>query len=115
MLPDDHGRGEVWLVWPVRARERVCSISDEVEFDKQARFMMYEVVIYASGVEIPFLAFELNVLQFLNVAPSQLHPEGWAWIRVLQCLGEYKGVWLSVRLFSAFSKWFGLLRMISRK
>ncbi|RDY09673.1 hypothetical protein CR513_05939, partial [Mucuna pruriens] len=30
------------------------------------------------GVVLPFDCFAANVLQILEVAPSQLHPNGWA-------------------------------------
>lgn len=76
LLPGDRGRGEVWLIQPMRVGKRVCFVSNEVEFDEQTKFSMYEVVMNAVGVT--FLAFESNALQFLNVAPSQPHPEGCA-------------------------------------
>lgn len=66
LLRVDHGHGEVCLIQPMRADERVCSVSDKVKFDKQANFSMYEVVMNAIGVDIPFLMFEVNVLRFLN-------------------------------------------------
>lgn len=101
LLPGGRGRGKVWLVRSMRAGERVCSIFDEVEFDEQAKFAMYEVVMNAIGVEIPLSAFESNVLRFLIVAPSQLHLEGWAWIRFLHNLADYKGTSAVLCIFSS--------------
>lgn len=80
LISADHGRGEVWLIQPMQVCDRVCFVFDEVEFDIHAKLVMYEVLMNAIGMEVPFSTFEVNVLRFLNDA--LLHPEGWAWIQV---------------------------------
>lgn len=54
--------GEVWALQQMKAEERVCSYFDEVEFGEQAKFTMYEVVMNAIGVEIPFFRFLIECL-----------------------------------------------------
>ncbi|RDX61092.1 hypothetical protein CR513_60705, partial [Mucuna pruriens] len=39
---------------------------------------MYKTLFKDLGVTIPFDAFTVGVLRILEVAPSQLHPNGWA-------------------------------------
>lgn len=54
LISADHGRGEVWLIQPMRVCDRVCFVFDEVEFDIHAKLVMYEVLMNAIGMEVPF-------------------------------------------------------------
>jgi hypothetical protein len=42
------------------------------------------------NLSLPFTNFELMLLNALNVAPTQLHPNGWAFVRAFElvCLGR---------------------------
>jgi hypothetical protein len=44
-------------------------------------YYMYAAVLEEFRVQIPFNAFEMDVLKILNVAPSQILPNTWAFIR----------------------------------
>jgi hypothetical protein len=52
-------------------------------------FYMYASVITNLNLWFPFTNFEFAILQALNVAPSQLHPNSWAFVKAyeLVCLG----------------------------
>jgi len=47
----------------------------------------------------PFNYFELGVLSHLKVAPSQLHPLSWAFVKVYQFWCDYKRRQPNFRLF----------------
>lgn len=54
LLSSDYYHDKVRLVQPMRANSRVCSSFDKMEFDEQAKYTMYEVVMNINSVEIPF-------------------------------------------------------------
>ncbi|RDX68619.1 hypothetical protein CR513_52359, partial [Mucuna pruriens] len=58
---------------PCTTKERVFMRAQEGEPDY---IYMYETILRELGVILPFDAFEVDVLRRLNVAPSQLHPNG---------------------------------------
>jgi len=47
-------------------------------------FFMYARVMKDSCIVIPFDDSYSDVLRFLNIAPTQLHPNGWAYVRAFQ-------------------------------
>jgi len=47
---------------------------------------MYEPVLEEFGVKISFTRFEMDVLRLLNVAPTQIRPNSWAFIRGFEIL-----------------------------
>ncbi|RDX87039.1 hypothetical protein CR513_31532, partial [Mucuna pruriens] len=51
-------------------------------------FFFYEPVFLKLGIKLPFTAFERSVLRALNVTPSQLHPNSWAFVRAFELLCE---------------------------
>ena len=72
---------------PCDADERVCDQLLEGAVDMS--FLMYMAVIEEYGLTIPFCAFKIDVLKFLNVAPSQILPNSWAFIRGLEILCKF--------------------------
>ncbi|MCI11898.1 hypothetical protein A2U01_0033000, partial [Trifolium medium] len=64
---------------------------------------MYEVIFESMQVTLPFTKFKLELLNILRVAPSQIHPSGWALIKAYQFWFQYvKGkvpIWLFLNLF----------------
>jgi hypothetical protein len=50
---------------------------------------MYSKVMENLNLSRPFTDFELAMLNALNVSPTQLHPNGWAFVRAFElvCLG----------------------------
>ncbi|KAK7301979.1 hypothetical protein RJT34_12856 [Clitoria ternatea] len=65
---------------------------------------MYEMVFSKIGVRLPLTEFEMGVLQFLDCAPSQLHPNGWGLVRSLEVLGEYFHFVPTVALFFTYCR-----------
>jgi len=51
-------------------------------------FHMYGVVLEEFGVWIPFTLFQMDVMRFSNVAPTQIRPNSWAFIRGFEILCE---------------------------
>jgi len=49
---------------------------------------MYGAVLEEFGVQIPFTLFQMDVLRLLNVAPTQIRPNSWAFIRGFEILCE---------------------------
>jgi len=69
-------------ILPCGEGENVCAQhpeGDEV-------YYMYVAVLEEFGVQIPLNAFEMDVLKVLNVEPSQIHPNSWAFIRGFEIL-----------------------------
>ncbi|RDX98562.1 hypothetical protein CR513_18503, partial [Mucuna pruriens] len=54
-------------------------------------FYLYDTLHSKLGIKLPFSHFERAVLQVLNVAPTQLHPNGWAYVRAFELLCEDLG------------------------
>ncbi|RDY04869.1 hypothetical protein CR513_11358, partial [Mucuna pruriens] len=70
-------------VSPCRAGESVSTTADH-----KPCFYLYDTLHSKLGVKLPFSHFERAVLQALNVAPTQLHPNSWAYVRAFELLCE---------------------------
>ncbi|XP_072061501.1 uncharacterized protein [Arachis hypogaea] len=90
-----------------------CSVDDriyhrELGFDF---FYMHSCVLEELRVRLPFTDFECQILKQLNCAPSQLHPNGWAFLRsfevLMEFLEELPSVSLFFSLFQAKGVWKG--------
>ncbi|RDX75691.1 hypothetical protein CR513_44400, partial [Mucuna pruriens] len=78
---------EPWSVRvsPCRAGE---SVNTTTPADDKPCFYLYDTLHSKLGIKLPFSHFERAVLQVLNVAPTQLHPNGWAYVRAFELLCE---------------------------
>jgi len=65
-------------------------------------FFFYQTVFKRVGLRLPFTAFERELLTEINIAPAQLHPNSWAFVRAFQILCGYLGVPPSVDVFLHF-------------
>nr|KYP71788.1 hypothetical protein KK1_011061 [Cajanus cajan] len=63
---------------------------------------MYQCVFKDLGVVIPFTPFECEFLKKINVAPSQLHPNSWGFLRAFQILCSVMGMNPSLGTFMHF-------------
>ncbi|KEH33519.1 hypothetical protein MTR_3g045050 [Medicago truncatula] len=68
---------------PCPAGEKVCTMRPK---GVKEVFHMYGAALEEFGVKIPFTLFEMDVLRLLNVAPTQIHPNSWAFIRGFEIL-----------------------------
>ncbi|RDX90365.1 hypothetical protein CR513_27770, partial [Mucuna pruriens] len=72
------------------SEECICHAAKEDEDDY---IFMYEILFVNLGISLPFDCFAVDVLKTLEVAPSQLHPNGW---EVLQAFGGFKNHFVKV-------------------
>ncbi|RDY01581.1 hypothetical protein CR513_15073, partial [Mucuna pruriens] len=75
-------------VSPCQYGELICS--GPAEGAKQF-FYLYDTLHSKLGVKLPFTHFERAVLHALNVVPTQLHPNSWAFVRAFELLCEDLG------------------------
>ena len=52
---------------------------------------IYSAIFKRLRLRLPFTFFEKELLTELNVAPCQLHPNGWGFIRAFEILCNYFG------------------------
>ena len=63
---------------------------------------MYICLFEVLGLALPLTAFQCALLEHLNVAPSQLHPNSWAMVRAFEILCPYFNIRPSVPIFLFF-------------
>lgn len=78
------GNEEDVMVLSCDVDERVCDQESASALDES--FLMYMAVLEEFEVTIPSTTFEKDVLKFLNVAPSQIRPNSWVFIRGFEIL-----------------------------
>ncbi|RDX81015.1 hypothetical protein CR513_38358, partial [Mucuna pruriens] len=72
-------------VFPCRADKPVCK---EPTDDREPFFYLYDTLSFKLGIRLPFTKSERAILHALNIAPTQLHPNYWAFIRAFELLSE---------------------------
>ena len=75
---------------------------DDRSNNGDAFFFFYQTVFKRLGLCLPFSGFERELLTEINVAPAQLHPNSWAFIRAFGILCGYFGQPPSVDIFLHF-------------
>nr|KYP67970.1 hypothetical protein KK1_021587 [Cajanus cajan] len=65
-------------------------------------FYVYQCFFRDLGVRLPFTQFECDFLNYINAAPSQLHPNSWDFLRAFQVLCTMLGMEVSLRVFLSF-------------
>jgi len=75
---------------------------DDRSNDGEAFFFFYQTVFKCIGLRIPFSGFERELLTEINVAPTQLHPNSWAFVKAFGILFGYFGQPPSVDIFLHF-------------
>jgi hypothetical protein len=63
---------------------------------------MYGVVVQTFNLWFPFTQFEVSLLQTLNIAPIQLHPNSWGFAKAYQLVCLALGVNPSIGVFFSF-------------
>ena len=81
-------------------KERVCilrpkSVSEEF-------FYFYPSILEDFNIRIPFTDFEVDVLRTINIAPSQLHPNSWAFMKAFERICEVLYIVPTIGLFFSF-------------
>ena len=88
------------VVRPCTPGEPICA--DEQSNNGEAFFFLYQTVFKRIGLRLPFSRFERELLTEINVAPAQLHPNSWAFIKAFGILCGYFGQPPSVDVFLHF-------------
>nr|KYP76326.1 hypothetical protein KK1_020561 [Cajanus cajan] len=65
-------------------------------------FYVYQCFFRDLGICLPFTQFECDFLNFVNLAPCQLHPNSWGFLRAFQVLCSALGIEVSLRVFLHF-------------
>ncbi|KAK7268865.1 hypothetical protein RIF29_21574 [Crotalaria pallida] len=94
MLPcPGDATGTSYEVLPCSENDRTCSQTDNNSF------FFYTDLIHNLGVTLPFTDLEMRVLNELGLAPSQLHPNTWSFLRAFQKYCRARNLVCTVRLF----------------
>ncbi|GAU40770.1 hypothetical protein TSUD_26500 [Trifolium subterraneum] len=67
-------------------------------------FYMYTHVLQTLNFWLPFSNFECQMLRVMNVAPCQLHPNSWAFLKAFQVVCDYLEIVPTAGISSVFSK-----------
>jgi len=62
-------------------------------------FFLYQMMFKRTGLRLHFSGFERELLTEINVAPAQLHPDSWEFIRAFEILNT-RHQWTSSSTFS---------------
>ncbi|GAU51337.1 hypothetical protein TSUD_412840 [Trifolium subterraneum] len=81
-LYNGDGEDKLVIVETVRADELVTAVNGE----EPHYFYMYANVIQTLNLWFPLTIFEDTILRLLNVAPSQFHPNSWAFVKGYELL-----------------------------
>ena len=82
-----------WKVSRPTETERICS------YYSGDRFPMYEFVFKELGLRLPFSDFQVGVMGRLRLAPSQLHPNAFGFIRAFELVCQYLEIGATTSLF----------------
>ena len=63
---------------------------------------VYDCFFKKMGVRMPFTDFQCEILRILNVAPTQLHPEAWSFVRSFEVICRGIGFSPSAYVFFSF-------------
>ena len=85
---------------PCSPGEPVCG--DERSNNGIPFFFFYQTVFKRIGMHLPFSGFEPKLLTEINVAPAQLHPNSWAFVKAFGILCGYFGQAPSIDIFLHF-------------
>jgi len=87
-------------VMPCGKGDPVCI--DESSDPKGPFCFIYSTVFKRLKLRLPLTGFECAPLTEVNVAPAQLHPNNWAFVRAFSILYDYFGHTPSVDVFLSF-------------
>jgi len=87
-------------VVPCKVNEPVCC--DESSNSEGPFCFIYSTIFKKILLHLPFVSFERAFLTEINVAPAQLHPNSWAFVRAFSILCHHFGHLPSVDVFLYF-------------
>jgi hypothetical protein len=105
------GREQDVIVEPVGKGDLVTMVNSSPPHN----FLMYGVVVQTFNLWFPFTQFEVSFLRTLNIAPVQLHPNSWGFVKGYQIVCLALGLPPSIGVFFSFYhlKSFSANRLVS--
>ncbi|CAJ2653064.1 unnamed protein product [Trifolium pratense] len=97
-LSDSPPREDLIITEPVKEGEFVFFKND----NPPHYFYLYTGVIQPLSIWLPFTPFEAEILKVLNVAPTQLHPNSWAFIKAYEVMCSGFELEPSIGVFFSF-------------
>ena len=88
------------ILEPCGPKERVCILRPKGVSEEF--FYFYPSILEDFSVRIPFTDFEVDVLKTVNIAPSQLRPNSWGFIKAFERICEVLHIVPTVGLFFSF-------------
>ena len=96
---------ETFPLCPAGLEVQPCEVSDRI-FHRPAKdgeFFVFACEYFRSlGVVFPLSQFECEVLSALSVAPSQLHPNSWGFIKAFEIVCRHLGLTPTANVFRSF-------------
>ncbi|MED6169007.1 hypothetical protein PIB30_017148 [Stylosanthes scabra] len=86
--------GSRYQVVAPNPEDRVC----HVDLESESCIFVYEAIFTKVGIRIPFTEFEIEVLKGCEIAPSQIHPNSWGFIRGFEVVCRELGIPTSLRV-----------------
>jgi hypothetical protein len=83
---------------PVAEGEFVTNVNER----EPHYFYMYTHVLQTLNFWLPFSNFECQMLRVMNVAPCQLHPNSWAFLKAFQVVCDYLEIVPTAGVFFSF-------------
>ncbi|MED6186611.1 hypothetical protein PIB30_068397 [Stylosanthes scabra] len=87
--------GKKYQVIAPGPEDRACYVDPEGD----SCIFVYEPIFTKVGVRVPFTEFEIEVLKGGEVAPSQIHPNSWGFIRAYEVVCQEFGFPTSLAIF----------------
>ncbi|GAU44772.1 hypothetical protein TSUD_138840 [Trifolium subterraneum] len=87
-----------FVIDPVALGEFVTTVNEQ----EPHYFYMYTHVLQTLHLWLPFNSFECQILRVMNVAPCQLHPNSWTFLKAFQVACEGLDVVPAVGVFFCF-------------
>ncbi|MED6199378.1 hypothetical protein PIB30_075397 [Stylosanthes scabra] len=87
--------GSEYRVVAPDSEDRVC----HVDLESESCIFLYEAIFTKVGIQIPFTKFEIEVLKGCEIAPSQIHPNSWGFIRGFEVICREFGFPTSLGVF----------------
>jgi hypothetical protein len=80
----------------------VSYLATAVNLDPPHYFLMYGAFVQTFNLWFPFTPFEVSLLNTLNVAPVQLHPNSWGFAKAYQIICLALGLTPNIGVFFSF-------------
>ncbi|KAJ1441908.1 hypothetical protein SESBI_01114 [Sesbania bispinosa] len=89
------------VIYPCQKEELIC-LSNSDQGSSVPFTYMYDTIFCKLNLLLPFSNFEKELLRALNIPPSQLHPNSWAFVRGYQIVCHFYNMTLSMDKFFSF-------------